>query len=60
MTNESSVYLGTPISFELNFDWQSERLAMNNRGWSISGEYWTEVTDTGDNVFKLEASLVAP
>jgi hypothetical protein len=45
----------------LDFDWQNETYGWNSRGWSVSGEYWTEVSEDGrDNVFKINATLDAP
>ena len=50
------VFEGSKLAFDLDFDFKSQ----NARGWSVSGEYWTEVSNEGDDLFKINVSLNSP
>ena len=39
--------IGTSIPFDMTFDWNSDEQGLRQRGWSISGEYWTEISFDG-------------
>jgi hypothetical protein len=45
----------------LSFNWETETYGWNFRGWSIYGDYWTEVTEDGrNNILKINATLEGP
>jgi hypothetical protein len=47
------IFIGSPISFDLAFDWQSGTYGQNYRGWSVTGQYWNEVSPEGEEFFKI-------
>ena len=52
--------VGTGVPYDMSFDWNADVMGDRYRGWSINGEYWTEVSFDGTQEFKIKGNLTSP